>query len=92
MPRIVSRYGILGAFKRDIDAVALLQPADDDLDVLLAAAGQQELAGSAGRGRSAATGLLPGCGGRALPMRSSSLRDLASMAKAMEGSGSLTGG
>ena len=35
----------MGAFSVDVHAVALLQPADDDFDVLLAAAGQQELLG-----------------------------------------------
>ena len=42
MPRIVSRYGNLRRVQRHVDAVALLQPADDDFDVLLPGAGQQE--------------------------------------------------
>ena len=35
----------MGALRVDIDAVALLQPADHNFHVLLAGAGQQELAG-----------------------------------------------
>ena len=42
---MVSRYGILGALSVDVHAVALLQPADHDFDVLLPGAGQQEFAG-----------------------------------------------
>ena len=37
--------GNFRSFESDIDAVAPLQPADDDFDVLLAGAGQQEFAG-----------------------------------------------
>ena len=43
MPRMVSRYGIFGAFSCDVHAVALLQPADDDFDMLLSGARQQKL-------------------------------------------------
>ena len=42
---MVSRYGILGALQLHIHAVALLQAADDDLHVLLPAAGEQEFLG-----------------------------------------------
>ena len=63
----------------DVDAVALLQAADDDLDMLLAAAGEQKFLGlriaiEAQRLSSSRIFWI------ALPMRSSSLRVLAEIA------------
>jgi len=81
----------LGRLEGDIHAVTLLEPADHDLDVLLAGAGQQELA-SLRVAVEAQRLVLFEDAVTALPIRSSSLRDLASMAKAIEGSGSFTAG